>query len=189
MAINTDIIVGFPGETDEQFDETVSVLADLKLDKAHLARYSPRPGTVSARAMTDDVPEEVKVERHRALERLQERVCAGINARMLGETVEDPGRGTLTRESGAVARVRTSWCSSKVTLPLRGRLVDVQITWTGPWSMQGRFVRDVSPLGDLRRRGRGSNGAAGRRLARPQGVDTSNVARGAPRLPCTQSNH
>ena len=51
VAINTDIIVGFPGESDDQFAETSAMLSELKLDKAHLARYSPRPGTVSARIM------------------------------------------------------------------------------------------------------------------------------------------
>src|SRR5690606_15879556 len=58
VAIHCDIIVGFPGETAAQFQKTVDVLAELKLDKVHLARYSPRPGTVSARRMVDDVPEE-----------------------------------------------------------------------------------------------------------------------------------
>ncbi len=51
-AVHTDIIVGFPGESDAQFQRTVDVLAELRLDKAHLARYSPRPGTVSARRMS-----------------------------------------------------------------------------------------------------------------------------------------
>jgi tRNA-2-methylthio-N6-dimethylallyladenosine synthase len=57
-SIATDIIVGFPGETEEQFMQTYRLLADLKLDVAHLARYSPRAGTVSARRMDDDVPDE-----------------------------------------------------------------------------------------------------------------------------------
>jgi tRNA-2-methylthio-N6-dimethylallyladenosine synthase len=59
-AIHTDIIVGFPGETEAQFQETYDILAELRLDKIHLARYSPRPGTVSDRRMEDDVPEEEK---------------------------------------------------------------------------------------------------------------------------------
>ncbi len=145
MAINTDIIVGFSGETDEQFDETYRVLADLKLDKAHLARYSPRPGTVSARNMEDDVPEPVKVERHRSLEQLQEQVCADINGVMLGETaemlVEERYKG---KWRGRTRQNKLVFVESD--LPLRGRLIEAQITWTGPWSMQGRYVRDVSPL-------------------------------------------
>jgi tRNA-2-methylthio-N6-dimethylallyladenosine synthase len=147
VAIHTDIIIGFCGETDEHFEKTYEVMADLKLDKAHLARYSPRPGTVSARRMVDDVPEAVKVSRFTRLEALQEQVCAQINERSLGETVEvlveelhkDKWRG----------RTRTNkLVFIDSPLPLRGRLVEVEITWTGPWSMQGRFVRDVSPLAD-----------------------------------------
>ncbi len=62
-AVHTDIIVGFPGETAEQFQRTYDLLAELKLDKAHLAMYSPRPGTVSERRMADDVPPEEKKRR------------------------------------------------------------------------------------------------------------------------------
>ena len=147
-AINTDIIVGFCGESAAQFSETYQLLADLKLDKAHLARYSPRPGTVSERRMEDDVPEEEKVRRHKALEQLQEQVCGEINSRLIGETVE------LLIEGKHKGKWRGRTRQNKLVFvnvddrsgDLRGRLVEAQITWTGPWSMQGRFVRDVSPV-------------------------------------------
>ncbi len=153
-AINTDIIVGFCGESAAQFDETHQLLADLKLDKAHLARYSPRPGTVSERRMADDVPEEEKLRRHKALERLQEQVCGELNARLLGETVEllieskhkGKWRGR-TRQNKLVFVEEGSPVSGALRedADLRGRLVEAQVTWAGPWSMQGRFVRNVSP--------------------------------------------
>ncbi len=146
-AIHTDIIVGFCGETAEQFAQTETVLRDLKLDKVHLARYSPRPGTVSERRMIDDVPEAEKVRRHTAVEAIQEEICAAINARQLGQTVEvlveDQHKG---KWRGRTRQNKLVFVDSD--LPLRGRLVEAQITWTGPWSMQGRFVRDVSPLAD-----------------------------------------
>ena len=147
VAIHTDIIVGFCGESDEQYEKTYEVMADLKLDKAHLARYSPRPGTVSARRMPDDVPEEVKAARHVRLDELQEQICAEINARSLGQNVE------VLVEELHKGKWRGRTRTNKLVfidspLPLRGRLVEAQITWTGPWSMQGRFVRDVSPLPD-----------------------------------------
>ncbi len=147
-AIHTDIIVGFCGESRAQFDKTADLLRDLKLDKAHLARYSPRPGTLSERRMADDVPEAEKVRRHKVLEQIQEEVCAEINARMLGETVE-----VLVEEKhkgkwrGRTRQNKLVFIDSE--LPLRGRLIEAQITWTGPWSVQARFVRDVSPLPDL----------------------------------------
>ena len=146
-AIHTDIIVGFCGETAAQFEKTADVLRELKLDKAHLARYSPRPGTVSERRMTDDVPEAEKVRRHKVLEAIQEEVSAEINGRFLGEIVE-----VLVEEQhkgkwrGRTRQNKLVFIDSE--LPLRGRLVEAQIMWTGPWSMQGRFVRDISPLPD-----------------------------------------
>ncbi len=87
-SIATDIIVGFPGETEAQFMETYHLLEDLRLDVAHLARYSPRPGTVSERRFPDDVPEEEKMRRFRLLEDLQEKIVAEIKAAYLGKKVE-----------------------------------------------------------------------------------------------------
>jgi len=134
-SIGTDIIVGFPGETDAQFQSTHDLLAELKLDVAHLARYSPRPGTVSERRMPDDVPDKEKWERFRALEDLQEKIVAEINARYLGKPVE------VLFEEKVRGRWRGRTPTNKLVFiqsddDLRGRLIDVQITWTGPWSMQ-----------------------------------------------------
>ena len=67
--------------------QTWQVLADLKLDVAHLARYSVREGTVATRRMVDDVSEEEKMRRFRLLEDLQEQIVAEINARYQGQTV------------------------------------------------------------------------------------------------------
>ena len=147
VAIHTDIIVGFCGETEAQFDKTAEILRDLKLDKAHLARYSPRPGTVSERRLIDDVPDAEKARRHKVLEAIQEEVCAEINSRFLDQVVEvlveDQHKG---KWRGRTRQNKLVFIDS--ALPLRGRLVETHITWTGPWSMQGRFVRDMSPLAD-----------------------------------------
>jgi tRNA-2-methylthio-N6-dimethylallyladenosine synthase len=147
VAVNTDIIVGFCGETKAQFERTVEIMADLKFDKVHMARYSPRPGTVSERRMVDDVPEEEKMRRHKRIEALQEEISAEINSRYLGEItevlVEDRHKG---KWRGRNRQNKLVFIDSD--LPLQGRLVEAQVVWTGPWSMQGRFVRDVSPLED-----------------------------------------
>ncbi len=84
-SIATDIIVGFPGETEAQFMETYRLLEDLRIDSAHLARYSPRPGTVSERNLPNNVPEEEKMRRFRVLEDLQEKIVGEINAKLLGQ--------------------------------------------------------------------------------------------------------
>ncbi len=137
-SIATDIIVGFPGETDAQFQKTYDLLAELKMDVAHLARYSTRPGTIADRKMVDDVPEEEKWERFRSLEQLQEGIAGEINARYQGETVEvlfeEKVRG---RWKGRTGTNKLVFVESEHSL--RGELLPVTITWTGPWSMQGRL--------------------------------------------------
>lgn len=87
VTLATDIIVGFPGETDAQFENTLRLLDDIEFDKVHVAMYSPRPGTLSAR-WEDDIPADVKHARHQAVERLQERISAAKLRGYLGETVE-----------------------------------------------------------------------------------------------------
>ncbi|MFQ5421800.1 MAG: MiaB/RimO family radical SAM methylthiotransferase, partial [Anaerolineae bacterium] len=87
-AINCDIIVGFPGETEQQFQDTVDILAELELDKIHLARYSPRPGTVSERRMEDDVPDAEKRRRFHLIEDLHKQISEAKNRRFLDQTVE-----------------------------------------------------------------------------------------------------
>lgn len=139
-SIATDIIVGFPGETEEQFMQTYKTLADLRLDVAHLARYSPREGTVSSRRMADDVPAEEKMRRFRLLEELQEQVVGEINAKYLGETVEvlfeEKVKG---RWKGRTPTNKLVFVESEENL--RGKVLPVSITWTGPWSMQGALLR------------------------------------------------
>jgi tRNA-2-methylthio-N6-dimethylallyladenosine synthase len=134
-SIATDIIVGFPGETEEQFMQTYRILEDLRLDVAHLARYSTREGTVASRRMQDDVSSEEKMHRFRLLEELQEKVVTGINSRYLGENVE------VLFEEKVKNRWRGRTPTNKLVFvesdqDLRGYLLPVTITWTGPWSMQ-----------------------------------------------------
>ncbi|MFN2143824.1 MAG: tRNA (N6-isopentenyl adenosine(37)-C2)-methylthiotransferase MiaB [Anaerolineales bacterium] len=138
VSIGTDIIVGFPGETAEQFDDTYNLLEDLRLDVAHLARYSTRPGTVADRRMEDDVPDEEKWRRFRLLEDQQARIVGEMNAKLLGETVpvlfEDKVKG---RWRGRTENTKLVFVESEEDLC--GQVRDIQITWTGPWSMQGRL--------------------------------------------------
>ena len=144
-SIATDIIVGFPGETDEQFMETYRVLAELKLDVAHLARYSTREGTVATRRMEDDVTEAEKMRRFRMLEQLQEDIVAGINSNYLGQTVE------VLFEEKVKGRWRGRTPTNKLVFvesgeDLRGRVLPVTVTWTGPWSMQASLQRQPEPI-------------------------------------------
>ncbi len=138
VSIATDIIVGFPGETSAQFQNTFNLLEDLRLDVAHLARYSPRPGTVAERRLPDDVPDDEKWARFRMLEEQHERISGEINARYLHDEVdvlfEEEVRG---RWKGRTPTNKLVFVES--SRDLRGRVEKVRITWTGPWSLLGRF--------------------------------------------------
>jgi len=137
-SIATDIIVGFPGESEAQFMKTYELLSTLKLDVAHLARYSPRAGTVSARRMSDDVSDEEKMRRFRLLEELQEGIAAKIAARYLGQTV------AVLFEEKVKGRWRGRTPTNKLVFvesdeDLRGKILPVTVTWAGPWSMQAKI--------------------------------------------------
>ena len=139
-SIATDIIVGFPGETDQQFMETYRVLSDLRLDVAHLARYSSREGTVATRRMDDNVPDEEKMRRFRMLEELQERVVAEINRKYLGRTVEVLFEDKVkNRWKGRTPTNKLVFVESEEDL--KGQILPVTVTWTGPWSMQANLQR------------------------------------------------
>src|SRR5690606_34296554 len=86
-AITTDVIVGFPGETEEDFAETLRVVEESRFSSAFTFQYSPRPGTPAA-DLPDQLPKEVVQERYERLVALQERISAEENARQVGRTVE-----------------------------------------------------------------------------------------------------
>ena len=138
VSIATDIIVGFPGETEAQFQRTLDTLAELKLDVCHVAMYSPRPGTVSAKTMVDDLPPEEKKRRLQAVNELQEQIVADINAKLLGRTVEilveEKHRG---RWKGRTRTNKIVFFEDESGQDWQGQLVEVEITWTGLWSMRG----------------------------------------------------
>jgi tRNA-2-methylthio-N6-dimethylallyladenosine synthase len=135
-SLATDIIVGFPGETSEQFKHSYNLLEELQFDVAHLARYSPRPGTVAARRLEDDVPEGEKMRRFRALEELQARIAGEINAKFKGTIVK-----VLVEEKQKrrwKGRTRTNkLVFFEAEEDIQGQIVPVRIEWTGPWSMRG----------------------------------------------------
>ncbi len=140
VALSTDIIVGFPGETEAQFQQTLSVLAACEFDKVHTACYSPREGTVSA-TWDDDIPQEVKEERLHRVEALQEPIAARRNAAFLDTTVE-----ALIEDAQSARKDTPQWrgrtrSGKLVYMPrgvemLRGRLVRARVVKTSPWALQ-----------------------------------------------------
>jgi len=136
--VATDIIVGFPGETEAQFMQTYELLEQTRCDKVHLAMYSPRPGTLSAR-WDDDVPLVEKQRRHRELEKLQERIQTEINGERLGKTYEVLVEGRAKGRWTGRTRGNTLLHFDD-DRDLNGKLVDVTVTRTSPWFLIGEPV-------------------------------------------------
>ncbi|MFH1032257.1 MAG: MiaB/RimO family radical SAM methylthiotransferase [Chloroflexota bacterium] len=145
VAISTDIIVGFPGETNEQFEDTVNLLSDLKFDMVHVAAYSPRPGTTAARELEDNVSAAEKKRRLDTIERLQESIVSEINAKLLNKTVEVLVEGR--KEGKWFGRTRTD---KLVFFPCDNicpaQLVNIKIEKTSPWALQGKVKSDKTSL-------------------------------------------
>lgn len=138
-SIATDIIVGFPGETEAQFQATYDLLEELQLDVAHLAKYSTRPGTVAARNLGDDVSEDEKERRWRVLNDQHERISGQINRRYQDQVVE------VLVEDHHKGKWRGRTRTNKLVFfdderDWRGQLVNVKIGKTGPWSMNGQLT-------------------------------------------------
>jgi len=133
-SIATDLIVGFPGETAEQFNHSLQMLEHVKPDMTHVARYSPRPGTYSAIHLANTVSEEEKWQRFRAVEELQEKITSAINQKYLGKktTVLFEGQ-KKERWFGRTPTNKLIFSDSPQ--PLLGKIKEVKITWSGPWSM------------------------------------------------------
>jgi tRNA-2-methylthio-N6-dimethylallyladenosine synthase len=139
VGLATDVIVGFPGETEAQFEATYRLLQALRFDMVHVAAYSPRPGTPAER-LPDDVRPEEKERRRKSIDALQALVVGEINAQYLGTQVEVLVEG---RHRGKWrGRMRNNKLVFFDTGPedWTGQLAQVRITWTGPWSMQGEVI-------------------------------------------------
>jgi tRNA-2-methylthio-N6-dimethylallyladenosine synthase len=136
IGLVSDIIVGFPSETEEQFQQTVDLLTDLRFDTVHLATYSPRPGTIAARELADDVPLSEKKRRLAVLEKLQENIVTEINAELKGKTVEilveGKQKGKWYGRTGTDKLVFFSDDANHI-----GKLVNLRIELSSPWSLQG----------------------------------------------------
>jgi tRNA-2-methylthio-N6-dimethylallyladenosine synthase len=137
VALSTDVIVGFPDESDEQFEQTLAMLDEIRFDTVHVAAYSPRPGTIASQEHQDNIPPEIKKERLNKVEEIQANIAAKINSRLTGKTVEMLVEG---RKGG-------KWCgrtrSNKLVFfesadDCLGRLVDVTIVKTSPWALQAQ---------------------------------------------------
>ncbi|EGL16639.1 MULTISPECIES: tRNA (N6-isopentenyl adenosine(37)-C2)-methylthiotransferase MiaB [Paenibacillus] len=143
VVLSTDIIVGFPGETDEQFEETLSLVKEVRFDFAYSFIYSPREGTPAA-AMEDNVPEDVKKERLYRLNEVLGAFSKESNEKLRGEVVEVLVEGESKKNSEVLSgRTRTN----KLVLfrgskNLIGSFAHVRVTEPQTWLVKGELVAE-----------------------------------------------
>jgi tRNA-2-methylthio-N6-dimethylallyladenosine synthase len=137
-AISTDLIVGFPGETEQEFMNTVNLVEELCFDSCNTAAYSPRPHTPAAN-WPDQVPEELKNERLRFLNSVVGEVSHRRNKRYLGKTVEVLVEGRSQRNPERITgRTRTNKIVNFIGPDsFIGELVDVEIESANAWALRG----------------------------------------------------
>lgn len=141
VALTTDIIVGFPGETDEDFEDTLDVVEKVRYDSAYTFLYSKRTGTPAAKK-NNQVPEEVKKHRFDRLLEVQNRISKEINNQLLGAEVEVLVEGLSKNNPEAyTGRTRTNKVVNfKGSRDLVGKIVKVKIEKAQTWSLEGRLI-------------------------------------------------
>ena len=148
VALSTDMIVGFPGETDSDFEDTLSLTRSVRFNSMFSFKYSPRPNTLADKRMVDDVPDDEKTRRIVALQATQREIQAAIHETMIGSTVDvlidAASRRRETELSG-----RTSQ-NTVVNVPGEvrwiGQTLPVHVERAGPHSVWGQ----VSLTGERR---------------------------------------
>ena len=153
MAFSTDLIVGFPGETEADFAETLEMVERVGYDNVFVFRFSRRPGTPAA-TMPDQVPDEVKADRNTRLLQVAERVSADRSRRLVGRTVEVLVDGTSKKNAGELSgRTR---CNRVVNFDGQGRasvgeLASVRIDQALPHSLRGTLASRLEETACLSR--------------------------------------
>jgi tRNA-2-methylthio-N6-dimethylallyladenosine synthase len=142
IALSTDIIVGFPGETQEDFEETLSLVAEVGYDQVFSFKYSPRPGT-EAFEFGDTIPEEEKGRRLSVLQEFQRKIQLQRNAALVGKEYEIFVEGASQRDSQELmGRTTQNKIVNFAGSPeLLGKFVQVRITQHFPNSLAGELVR------------------------------------------------
>ncbi len=140
IAVTTDIIVGFPGETEEDFAQTLEVVRAARFDQAFTFQYSPRPGTRAA-GFRDQVPKGVVQDRFDRLVALQEEISLERMNEMVGRTVEVLMEG-VGRKGGGQGRTRTNKVVHLDGDQVPGEFLDVRIISARPHHLMGELVRE-----------------------------------------------
>ena len=142
VSLSTDIIVGFPGETEEEFDQTLELLNQVEYDEIFSFVYSPRPQTVSAKIFDDDIDDEIKKDRLRTVQTLQREISLRNNRQKIGSVEEILVDGRSKLKNGQImGRTRTNRIvNTKGPDTLIGKFVPVRITGATANSLLGELL-------------------------------------------------
>ena len=148
IAITTDIMLGYPGETDAQFWNTMRVVEQIRFDSAFMFAYSPRPNTKAA-ALENQVPQPVKIERLKQLIALQNRITCEINAAQIGQTFEVLVEGRSPKDPTKLTGLSRTFKTMNFPAPeggtrdgdsLIGKLVPVRAVGSHLWGFAGEYA-------------------------------------------------
>jgi tRNA-2-methylthio-N6-dimethylallyladenosine synthase len=135
VTLTTDLIVGFPGETEEEFGQSLDILERVAFDKVHCAAYSERPGTYASRRIQDTVDRDEKKRRLQAVTALQAGIQSRINADLIGQEfailVDGETRGRLRGRTRGDKLVYLTGGG-----PALGETVNARVTGASPWSLE-----------------------------------------------------
>lgn len=156
VAVTSDFIVGFCGETDEDHQQSVSLMREARFKNSFVFKYSPRPGTKGDELYADDVPEDIKRQRNHELLQVQTEICQEDNQRFMGATVEvlveGPSKSQLKRlpenEYSPLQLTGRTTCDRIVVFDapprLVGQMVDVRVFDSSPFTLYGEVVTHES---------------------------------------------
>ena len=139
VAMSADVIVGFCGESESDFEDTIDLIEEIKFDKLHTAIYSERPGTIAKRKMKDDVKMSDKQRRYKTLNDIQEKIQGEINSKLLGQISEVMIEGKR-REKTFGRNRHDKIIYTDIAELNEGDIVNVKIDYAGPWAMKGEVI-------------------------------------------------
>jgi tRNA-2-methylthio-N6-dimethylallyladenosine synthase len=139
VAMSADVIVGFCGESESDFEDTIDLIEEIKFDKLHTAIYSERPGTIAQRKMKDDVKMSDKQRRYKTLNDIQEKIQGEINSKLLGQISEVMIEGKR-REKPFGRNRHDKIIYTDIAELNEGDIVNVKIDYAGPWAMKGEVI-------------------------------------------------
>ena len=134
IAISTDVIVGFPGETRKQFEDTKKLFEEIKFDMAFISEYSPRPKTAAAKMFEDDVPHQEKEKRKNELNEILKKTALENNKKLVGQIVKVLNGRTEGNKPIEITNIKHSM------LNIKNKFVSVKVAKANIWSLKGKLI-------------------------------------------------